>query len=232
MNPKTNDESRLPSRPQLLLRGVLMIALMGAILFGATGRWDLPYFWIYLGLFFLFLASAILTTEEELLKERLRPAAASRDNLGLLRVVAGIVFLTHWVIAGWEAGRSQSSNVPPVLQAIAMLAFAASIATWGWAMRTNLFFSAAVRIQAERSHHVITNGPYRFIRHPGYAAAVVLSLCSGLALGSWWAVLPCLVWAMLFVRRAALEDRLLQAELTGYREYAGRVQYRLLPGIW
>jgi protein-S-isoprenylcysteine O-methyltransferase Ste14 len=232
MGTKTHEYSRLPSRPQLLLRNFLMTAFMAAILFGSAGRWDLPYFWLYLSLFVIFLTTAILTLEQGLLKERFRPAAEGSDNLRLLRIMAGIIFLVHWVIAGWDVGRSNSANVPPIVQAIAMLAFASGIATWGWAMQVNLFFSAAVRIQRDRDHHVITTGPYRFIRHPGYAAAVVLSLCSGLALGSWWSVLPCLLWTALFVRRAALEDRLLQAELTGYREYAGRVPYRLLPGVW
>ena len=229
---KANEEFRLPSRPQLLLRGLLMIALMGAVLFGTAGRWDLPFFWAYLGLYFLFFATVVLTSDVGMMKERMHPTAAGRDNLVLLRVAFGLVFVTHWVIAAWEVGRSQSAGVAPALQVVALCLLAAGVATWGWAMHTNRFFSTAVRIQAERGHYVVSTGPYGVVRHPGYAAAVVVSLCSGLALGSWWAVLPCLVGAALFVRRASVEDRLLQAELTGYREYAGRVPYRLLPGVW
>jgi protein-S-isoprenylcysteine O-methyltransferase Ste14 len=99
-------------------------------------------------------------------------------------------------------------------------------------MVTNRFFSATVRIQADRGHVVVDRGPYRYVRHPGYAGALAFTLASPVALGSWRALIPAALTAAVLVLRTALEDRTLRAELTGYREYAGRVPGRLVPGLW
>jgi protein-S-isoprenylcysteine O-methyltransferase Ste14 len=87
-------------------------------------------------------------------------------------------------------------------------------------------------LQPERGHSVASGGPYRFVRHPGYVATILVELSLPLLLGSWWAFLPSAVSVVLYVLRTALEDRTLHAELTGYPDYARRVRYRLLPGIW
>jgi protein-S-isoprenylcysteine O-methyltransferase Ste14 len=96
----------------------------------------------------------------------------------------------------------------------------------------NPFFSPVVRVQTERGHHLITSGPYQFIRHPGYLGSAGSALCGAVALGSWWALLPALGVVGVMIRRTILEDRFLHSELAGYQEYAGKVRYRLLPGIW
>ncbi|MBC7224324.1 MAG: isoprenylcysteine carboxylmethyltransferase family protein, partial [Anaerolineae bacterium] len=101
-----------------------------------------------------------------------------------------------------------------------------------WAMASNPFFSAFVRIQRERGHRVVADGPYRYVRHPGYLGAIVFQMAIPLALGSLWALLPSGVAAALYVARTVLEDRTLQEELAGYREYAQKVRHRLLPGLW
>ena len=100
-----------------------------------------------------------------------------------------------------------------------------------WAMAVNRFFSPVVRLQEERGHRLVTDGPYRYIRHPGYAG-ILLSACVGVALGSWWSLLPLVVAMGLILRRTALEDRFLRASLEGYASYAEQVRYRLVPGIW
>jgi protein-S-isoprenylcysteine O-methyltransferase Ste14 len=97
-------------------------------------------------------------------------------------------------------------------------------------MVSNRFFSTAVRIQLDRGHVVETGGPYRYVRHPGYVGAIVGTFA--LVLGSLWALLPGVVLAVLFVVRTALEDRTLRRKLPGYEVYAGRVRYRLVPGVW
>jgi len=101
-------------------------------------------------------------------------------------------------------------------------------------MVSNAYFSTVVRIQEERGHAVCTSGPgpYRFVRHPGYAGAILQSLATPLLLGSLWALVPGGLAALLVVARTALEDRMLHEELEGYREYAAQVHYRLLPGVW
>lgn len=220
-------------QPVLALRASAMIAIIGGILFGAAGRADLPFFWAYLSILSLLAVGAMLTVSPDLLEERRKPAGEGRDNLGVLRAVAGMMFLTQWIVAGLDVGRFHwSDSVPALLQALGLLAFGAVLVVWYWAMRTNPFFSAAVRIQRDRGHHVVDAGPYRFVRHPGYAAFVLLGWGGPVALGSWWAVATHLVVILLFVRRALLEDRMLRDELEGYAAYAARVRWRFLPGVF
>ncbi|HKQ62991.1 MAG TPA: isoprenylcysteine carboxylmethyltransferase family protein [Candidatus Polarisedimenticolaceae bacterium] len=219
-------------RLKLALRSVIVVALAGAILFGAAGRVDLPAFWIYLVLLGAFVLGAVLGVTPELLAERFQPAGAGHDSLACLRLAAVLVFVSELVLAGLDVGRWRGSAVPPAVQALAFVGLGTFLAVWTWSMRTNPFFSAAVRVQHERGHRVVSTGPYALVRHPGYAAFVLLGACAPLALGSWWATLPHLVVVALFVRRARLEDRVLQAELPGYSAYARRVRYRFLPGIW
>jgi protein-S-isoprenylcysteine O-methyltransferase Ste14 len=101
-----------------------------------------------------------------------------------------------------------------------------------WAMASNPFLSTIVRIQDDRGHYVVTSGPYRYVRHPMYAAIFLMWPGIALELGSWWALIPAAVIVIVFVIRTALEDRMLQAELPGYVEYAQHTRYRLLPGVW
>jgi protein-S-isoprenylcysteine O-methyltransferase Ste14 len=103
---------------------------------------------------------------------------------------------------------------------------------WALAMRENKFFSSVIRIQRERGHRVIDTGPYRVVRHPGDAAALTIQMWSGLALGSWWSVAPAAVMSLLFIRRIVIEDRTLQDEFDGYKDYTQRVRYRVVPGVW
>ena len=100
------------------------------------------------------------------------------------------------------------------------------------AIASNQFFSSFVRIQTDRDHTVETGGPYRYVRHPGYVGALLVYISSPLALGSLWTFIPAALMLVLFIFRTALEDRTLQAELEGYADYAWRVRYRLLPGVW
>jgi protein-S-isoprenylcysteine O-methyltransferase Ste14 len=100
-------------------------------------------------------------------------------------------------------------------------------------MYVNRFFSSVVRIQADRGHVLITGGPYAVIRHPGYLAGIIIVLTSGLALDSWFATAFLIVFTLPFLLyRAITEDRVLQAQLPGYRDYAQRVRWRLIPGVW
>jgi protein-S-isoprenylcysteine O-methyltransferase Ste14 len=141
--------------------------------------------------------------------------------------------VSQWIVAGLDVGRFHwSDTVPIALRDIGLASFGTAIAIWYWAMRTNPFFSVAVRVQRERGHYVVASGPYRFVRHPGYAAVVLLGWGGPLALGSWWAVVTHVVVVALFVRRAPLEDRMLREELEGYAAYAASVRYRFLPGVW
>lgn len=101
-----------------------------------------------------------------------------------------------------------------------------------WAIAVNSYFECTVRIQKDRKQKVITNGPYRIVRHPGYAAGIVSVLAAPLILGSWWGLVPSTILAVVLVIRTALEDRTLQNELEWYKEYTKTTRYRLAPLIW
>jgi protein-S-isoprenylcysteine O-methyltransferase Ste14 len=116
-----------------------------------------------------------------------------------------------------------------------LLGYAVFVPGWTlltWSMVVNPFFEKAVRIQTNHGHRVIDRGPYVYVRHPGYVGFVGCILSTPLMLASAWAFVPALIAVILLLIRAALEDRMLHAELTGYTEYAARVRFRLIPGVW
>ena len=219
---------------KLILMVLLAGTLLGGVLFATAGRWDLPFFWAYILLLqAMFVGSGIyfVRTSPGMVQERLRPGPGGKDSV--TRPVGTLLMVAHMGIAGLDVGRFHwSPDVPVTLQVAALAAVAASLGGSMWAMSVNPFFSSAVRIQRDRGHRVITTGPYRIVRHPGYTGTMLWFLVSPLALGSWWAALPVLPAVPLFVRRTALEDKLLREELEGYAEYAQKVPYRLVPGVW
>jgi protein-S-isoprenylcysteine O-methyltransferase Ste14 len=100
------------------------------------------------------------------------------------------------------------------------------------AMIVNRFYSSHVRLQKDRAHAVVSSGPYRVLRHQGYAGDLVAWMAAPFFFSSYWVAIPCAVVILAYFVRTGLEDRTLQEELPGYREYAGKVRYRLIPGIW
>ena len=101
-----------------------------------------------------------------------------------------------------------------------------------WTMAVNPFLEKGIRIQEDRGHRVITTGPYRYVRHPMYAGAIVMFAGFPLVLGSGWTFVPVGVITVLFVVRTVYEDQVLRRELPGYAGYAERTRYRLIPGVW
>jgi protein-S-isoprenylcysteine O-methyltransferase Ste14 len=101
-----------------------------------------------------------------------------------------------------------------------------------WVMAVNAYAATTVRVETERGQHVITTGPYHYVRHPLYSATALAYVFAPLAFGSWWMAIPSALLIALFIWRTANEDRTLLAELPGYTEYAQQTRYRLLPGIW
>lgn len=126
--------------------------------------------------------------------------------------------------AGWDLGLS--------LEIIAILIILIGYAISSYALIENRFFSGVVRIQTDRGQHVINTGPYRWVRHPGYAGAILTYLMTPLLLESGWTFIPVLLTIVIIFTRTALEDQTLQEKLDGYRTYTKQVPYRLIPGIW
>ena len=224
-----SEQTRMPA--SMYLQSVGFLAIMAVALFASAGSLRFVSFWIYLALMAAVFVASFLWVDPDLARERMRPGG-KKPPLGLQ--LFALVMIVHWIIAGLDRGRYHwSDSVPDWLQALGLVAVAAGYALALWAMVVNRFFSSVVRIQSDRGQHVIDTGPYAVIRHPGYLAGTVIILASGIALGSWLAALMIIVWSLPFLMyRAITEDRVLQAELPGYRDYAERVRWRVLPGVW
>ena len=213
------------------IEAAIFVVLTGVALFGSAGTVALVGFWVYLAIFAAVMIVSFAVLDPDLLQERMRPGGQKPP--AALRLFALVLF-AHWIVAGLDRGRFHwSDNVPVWLQIAGLVVLAANWLLVLWAMRVNRFFSSVIRIQSDRGQHVISTGPYAYIRHPGYLAGFVLMVVSGVALGSWLSILVLAVPSVpALMHRAASEDRVLQAELPGYRDYASRVRWRVLPGIW
>jgi protein-S-isoprenylcysteine O-methyltransferase Ste14 len=215
---------------------IIVTVLLGVALFASAGRVDLPMFWVYLVVHSgaqLAMALLVFRRNRDLLEERQRPGVGAKAwDRRLLRVYT-MLTMVLFVMAGLDVGRLHWSDTVSLWgQIVALLGFALSFTFTIWAMVVNDFYSRIVRIQEDRGQYVVTKGPYRFVRHPSYIGSILSWVCAALALGSWLALVPVALIAATVVVRTALEDRALQTELGGYREYARQVRYRLVPGVW
>ncbi|HZP77066.1 MAG TPA: isoprenylcysteine carboxylmethyltransferase family protein [Pseudolabrys sp.] len=209
----------------------IFLLLTAVVLFASAGTLAIPLYWVYFAVIVAFSVLMLATLPADLIQERMRPGGQKVP--ARLQLVSLLLF-AHWVLAGLDRGRFHwSDSVPLWLRVVGLLLFAGGLGLFYWAMRVNRFFSSVARIQADRGQVVIDTGPYAVVRHPGYSAAVMLIIGSGLALCSWLATALLIVAGlpMLFLR-AIGEDRMLHADLPGYRDYAQRVRWRMLPGVW
>jgi protein-S-isoprenylcysteine O-methyltransferase Ste14 len=215
-------------------RLVLFLGVLVGIIGIAAGRWDLWFVWAYALVYVSgMIAGTIVVykTDPTLFQERLRPGPGGKDPK--LRLIAVPLMLSHMVIAGMDIGRrGWSGEVPDAVRILGLVILAVAMALPTWAMSANRFFSSDARIQRDRGHHLVTGGPYQYIRHPGYLGAILMMVGSPLALGSYVSGIPMLLVAALIIRRLRIEEELLFAELDGYTDYGGQVRYRLLPGVW
>jgi protein-S-isoprenylcysteine O-methyltransferase Ste14 len=150
----------------------------------------------------------------------------------LFLVAINIMFLAWWLAMPLDAVRFHASHVPIALRVAGVLATVASARIFFVTFRENPFLSGVVRIQEERGHKVITTGPYRYVRHPMYAGALLLFVGVPLWLGSWWGLLLGVLASLLMAARAVLEERTLARELDGYEAYRRTVRWRLVPYLW
>jgi protein-S-isoprenylcysteine O-methyltransferase Ste14 len=219
----------------LVKGGVVELAILGGVLFGMAGRLDWPAAWLVILLFtgHLVLSGWLLFHRNpELLEERLTTASNVPQWDRLIARGNRILLPIFLATAALDAGRFGWSAMAMVVRAIGTAAVIAAIGVVYWCAAANHFLSARSRIQSERGHTVVQHGPYRFVRHPMYASRIVLTMGVALILGSWIALVPAVLIALLLVLRTSLEDRLLTTELPGYRQYAEHVPERLVPGLW
>lgn len=223
------------SRATLALRVVLYAAFMGAVLFISAGRLDWVMGWVYLFGYFglLALLSMIMPIDQELADERMNVKEGAKQwDIVIVAIVTLLGGLALQIVAGLDMRNSWLQSFPVAISAVALVIAMLGTLIGSWAMATNRYFSRFVRVQEDRGQVVVSSGPYRYVRHPNYIGSIFNAIGTALALQSVWALVPGGLVAVLLILRTGLEDRTLQKELPGYREYARRVRWKLLPGIW
>jgi protein-S-isoprenylcysteine O-methyltransferase Ste14 len=218
-----------------VLAGTTSVCTFVAVFFLIAGRIDWIRGWAYVGLLTLGqTASAVYIwrKDPELLTMRSKIGEGTKKWDKILLGMFGIMYLGILIAAALDV-RYNWSTMSIWLWPVGSVLYAFFIVIITWAMDVNRFFEKTVRIQTDRGHHVIDSGPYRIVRHPGYIATILGFIFSApLLLGSWRAFIPAFLAIACLLIRTVLEDRTLQMELPGYKDYTKRVRYRLLPGIW
>jgi len=229
---KTNKK---PSYLKVMIRNWLFVLLISISIFILAGRINYWQGWLFIaGYISFFLALSVLfVNKKDLILERAKPGPGTKSWDKFFFPLYVPTTFSISTIAALDAGRfNWTGNLPAFAYIISYIVLVLSLSASLWAMWVNKFFSTAVRIQTDRGHHVIRSGPYRFIRHPGYLTGCLAHICTALALGSLWALIPASLAVLLIIIRTYLEDKTLKEELPGYSEYAQNVKFRLLPHIW
>ena len=221
---------------RLVIRSIFWAVILFALPFAGAGTFAWPEGWAYI--IIQFSSWTVMTVwlkknNPELLQVRAegwKRAVKPWDQVILILLMAGIVAL--FAFPGVDAVRYQWSHVPLSFKIIGFVGTALSNALMFWVLVANPYSSAAVEVQRERGHKVITTGPYRYVRHPMYLGGILMAISIPLALGSWLTFVPVTLLIAVVVARTYLEDATLHEELEGYVAYAETVKYRLIPGIW
>jgi protein-S-isoprenylcysteine O-methyltransferase Ste14 len=218
-----------------LVRNLVFFCFLIALLFLSAGRLDYWQGWLLIGLMAVQIVVTVIQSLNDpgLAGERFRPGPGVKVWDKVFMALYFPLSMSIFVVGGLDAGRfGWTRGMPLWVYPAAVLVNGAAFAFTRWAMLTNRWFSSVVRIQTDRGQRVVTDGPYRFVRHPGYVGIIMSFASAPFILGSLWGLVPAGIVIWLLVIRTALEDATLRRELGGYAEYAGTVRYRLLPGIW
>lgn len=222
---------------RLIHKSLVGAAIMLVLLFVPAGTLAWPAAWIFLtefGTASTLIARWLQRHNPALLEERMKPLI-QRDQKPWDKAVMATFIVLWWawfVLMALDAVRFGWSAVPPWVQVVGAVAVAAAMYVMFLIMRSNNFAVPVVKIQAERGHRVVSDGPYAVVRHPMYSGTLILIAGIPLLLGSWWGLAASPLLVLLFAVRAVLEERTLIAELPGYADYAARVRHRMVPGVW
>jgi protein-S-isoprenylcysteine O-methyltransferase Ste14 len=225
--------------PQYVLKNILRFAgflvLLGIFIFVPAGTLAYWQGWVFLAAFgfaiVVFMLYGMLR-DPNMLKERSQKAKNVKHWDTVILNIYTVFLVIMVVLAPLDGGRFHWSHVPLWVNLLGLGLMIPSFGLLMWVTATNTYLSRYVRIQDDRGHQVISSGPYRYVRHPMYASNILFFPSIPLLLGSWWALIPAVIIMGLFTLRTYLEDKTLQAELPGYKEYAQKTRYRMVPGIW
>jgi len=236
----TNDDQlRQPEpidRRRLIISTTSSLLVLVLCLFLPAGTWAWSRGWLFLGV--LLAASVVVTVylrrvNPDVIAGRVNRHQGTKRWDRILFVIALPTLMAIPILAALDDGRFHWSHLPWWGCVLGYALLITGMVGLTWAQSVNKFFEPTVRIQTDRGHKVIDTGPYAIIRHPGYVSAYLLFVCMPLALGSWWtALITAILMVPMVVLKTLWEDQTLQDELAGYKEYAQRVRYRLIPGVW
>lgn len=225
-------------KPSQILKGFLFFLGAPAVLLLVGGDINWWQAWVYIGVSSLAaVISRVLVARKnpDLIEER----AGFTEKTGTkgwdkyLSPLLGVwIPLVYFIIAGLDKRFHWSDPLSVWVSITALLVSMLGFAFATWAMVVNRYFSAVVRIQTDRGQKVVEDGPYHLVRHPGYAGGLLAALMFPLITNSLWAFIPVALYIVVLVIRTAMEDKTLMVELDGYKEYARKTRYKLLPGIW
>ncbi|MBN1315783.1 MAG: isoprenylcysteine carboxylmethyltransferase family protein [Anaerolineales bacterium] len=234
-NKKVEKSQNKPSLFSSFIKVVISIGCMLALFFLPAGRWDWWEAWVLIGSFLVYTIALFLWLrwhDPLLLTERNKPGSNVKAWDRMIMIGYTFLLLVMFVVASLDSGRYHWSTIFPAIRIVGWIGIVLAMALIWWVMAINTFLSSMVRIQNERGQQVITSGPYQYVRHPMYVGVMMSFLCIPLILGSWWAMIPAVLIEGVFIIRTALEDRMLRQELAGYQQYADRVRFRIMPGVW
>jgi len=217
---------------------ILAPLLLAVIFFSIAGRIDLLRSWIWIiitGLYYFGGLWILLRVNRDLLNERGnwkgKKDSKSWDRPVLL-MFAGIGIYGHVILMALDAGRYEWSSLNPWFILPGIILYTGAFNLVYWSMAVNNHFETTVRIQHERNHKVVTWGPYQIVRHPGYLGLILTNFASTMIIGSLYGFITAFATMIILAYRAKLEDQTLMNELEGYREYASKTHFRLIPFIW
>lgn len=218
---------------KLIFKSIFFFALIIAITFIGAGRIDYWQGWIYNGLNIIFLLLSYLLLPRELIEERLKPKEGMKKWDKIYYIVSTPVYFAILIISILDGGRFDwEPRIPILVVIIGVVVYTIGQIIILWTKKVNKFFSTVVRIQKDRGQTVCKDGPYRFVRHPGYIGGLLHIIVTPFVLSSFWGLIPAVIAVVLLFIRTYLEDKTLQRELKGYADYTNEVRYKLLPRIW
>lgn len=229
---KSTRDEEMNIRMKGMLLGMIPVLIMSLVLVGSSGDPGWKISWIFIGIHICATGILSLCIDSTLITER---SSRRPDMKGWDRMLVKLLALSGLLIlltAGLDHRFHITHSIPFTVQILGIGLFILGYVLLIWAASSNAFFSAVVRIQHDRGHHVISHGPYRFVRHPGYGGLIFCMIAEPLMFQSYLAGIPCVITVGLLVWRTWREDQTLFEELGGYCEYSRVVPFRLVPGMW
>jgi len=219
----------------MMIRSFISIIAIGVAIFALAGRLDYWQGWLFFSILLIFMTGfgVFFTKKQDLMQERVGLGSGVKWWDKIFFAIHVPLSFSVSLLAALDAGRFHwSPQLPIVLYPVTFVLILAGCCIIYWAMWTNNFFSSRVRIQTDRGHYVVTEGPYHYVRHPGYVGLIIFMPALALLLGSIYALIPAAIDIFLLIIRTYLEDITLQKELPGYTDYTKQVRFRLIPCIW